>query len=339
MENVAIVRGNDPYDATKAALKLIADNIRIPKSPIILKPNLLTVKKLPLVVTDPRVCAGVADFLKEEKSVKDIKIGDGTTHGKNPDTYRSMEHNGYLPFFDRWEPINFSTDAPKKWFPIFSSDPSLEIELGIAQTASNCPYIVSIPKFKTHDVLGLTLSLKNFMGTLTAARDAITKRIIARETTNVCAYMHGFGKKKPDKLTDEENTGPSKVALAINLNRLARTIQPSLAVIDAIEAMEGDGPVNGTKKNLNLIIASTDFIAADTVATHIAGMDPLHFQYVHQAGLGGLGEYRLDHISILGESLDSVISPFRPHHLYDYAKFTNDQISFLKKAILKSELF
>jgi len=94
--------------------------------------------------------------------------------------------------------------------------------------------------------------------------------------------------------------------------------------------MEGDGPTKGTKKNLKLIIASTDFIAADTVATHIAGMDPLHFQYIHQAGLMGLGEYRLYHITILGEPLDSAISPFNPHHLYFRSKFTDDQISDLK---------
>lgn len=327
---MAIVRGNDPYETTIEALKLIADDIKVPKSPIILKPNLLTVEKRPLVVTDPSVCAGVADFLKEEKSAEWFILGEGTTHGKNPDTFRSMENNGYLPYFDRWEPLNLSKDAPKKWIPIFSTDPSLEVELGIAQSVSNCSYIVSIPKFKTHDVLGLTLSLKNFMGTLTAARDAVMKRIIAWETTNVVAFMHGFGKKKPHQLTDEENTGPSKVALAINLNRIARTIQPSLAVIDGIVAMEGDGPFKGSQKNLNLIIASTDFIAADTVATHIAGMDPLHIQYIHQAGLMGLGEYRLDHITILGEPLDSSISPLIPHHLYSRSKFTEDQITRLR---------
>ena len=331
MARVALVRGNDPYETTLEALKLIADDIQISKSPVLLKPNLLMTKRDPLVVTNPEVCVAVADFLNESKHINDILLGEGTTGGTPPETFQSMRNNGYLSYLDRWEPYDLSKDFPKKWFPIFSQNPSLKLELGIAKTVFDCPYIVSIPKFKTHDVLGLTLSLKNFMGTLTTVRDKIMKQIIARETPNVCAYMHGFGNTKPDKLSDEQNTGLSKVALAINLDRLARTIQPSLAVIDGIEAMEGEGPSQGTRKNLKLIIASTDFIAADTVATHIAGMDPLHFQYIHQAGLMGLGEHRLNHITILGESLDSAVSPLNPHHLYSRAKFTEDQISTLRK--------
>lgn len=332
MARVAIVRGKDPYKTTLRALKLISDDIQIIKTPVLLKPNLLTVSKNPLVVTHPAVCAAIADFLREAKNLDDIKLGDGTTHGKNPSAFGSMQNNGYLDYLDRWEPLDLAKDIPQKWFPIISPGyhHEMKLSLGIAKTVFDCPYIISIPKFKTHDVLGLTLALKNFMGTLTTVRDDITDKIIARETTNACSYMHGFGDKKPDKLTDAENTGPSKVALAVNLNRLARTVQPSLAVIDGIEAMEGDGPVHGTCKKLGLIIASTDFIAADTVATHIAGLAPLHIQYIHQAGLASLGEHQLENISILGEPLDTATSPFHPHHLYNRAKFTPNEISILK---------
>ena len=327
---MAIVRGNDPYETTMEALTLIADNIEIPKSPILLKPNLLTVKTMPAVVTSPKVCAAVADFLKERKSAKEIKLGEGTTHGNPPDTFTSMKNNGYTPFQDRWTPISFIHEPTGKWFPISSPGYSNQLELGVAKSITDCPYVVSVPKFKTHDVLGLTLSLKNFMGSLTEAREVESKRIIARETTNICAFMHGFGEKKPHELTENQNTGVSKVALATNLIRLAKVVRPSLAVIDGIIAMEGDGPMKGNSKNLNLIIASTDFIAADTVATHVAGMNPLHFQYINQAGLLGLGEYRLEYISILGESLNSLISPFTPHHLYSRAQFTDTEIDQLR---------
>jgi len=327
MVQVAVVRGTDPYETTLAALKLIKDNIKIQKEPVVLKPNLLVTKRAPLIVTAPEVCAAVADFLTETKKIRKIILAEGTTIGNPPDSYGAMKNNRYEPFQDRWTPLNLSSDAPSKWFPIYSAGYAGNWELGIARTISNCPFLISIPKFKTHDVLGLTLSLKNLMGSLVAVRDADTQQIIARETTNTTSYMHGFGPKKPDALSDALNTGPSKVALAINLIRLARTIQPQLAIIDGITAMEGDGPTKGTKKDLNLIIASTDFIAADTIATHIAGIDPLHIQYIYQAGLTGLGEYRLDHISIVGEP--EAISPFTTHHLYQQAKFSESQISTL----------
>lgn len=330
MVQVAIVKGTDPYETTLEALTLIKDEIQIPKEAVVLKPNLLITKTAPLVVTVPEVCVAVADFLMDVKKINQPILAEGTTIGNPPNTFESMKNNGYAPFQDRWIPVNLSLDMPSKWFPIYNVDDPRKLELGIAQTIVNCPFLVSIPKFKTHDVLGLTLSLKNLMGTLVTVRDASTTKILARETTNATSYMHGFGPKKPDKLSDALNVGPSKVALAINLNRLAKSVQPSLAIIDGIMAMEGDGPATkGTKKNLNLIIASTDFVAADTVATYIAGMDPLHIQYIHCAGLNGLGEYRLDHISILGESLDSIISPFQPHHLYPHAKFSQSQVSTL----------
>ena len=330
MTQVAIVKGTDPYETTLEALTLIKDEIQIHREPVVLKPNLLITKKAPLVVTAPEVCVAVADFLMDIKKINQPILAEGTTIGNPSNTFESMKNNGYAPFQDRWIPVNLTSEKPSKWFPIYNVDDPRKLELGIAQTIINCPFIVSIPKFKTHDVLGLTLSLKNLMGTLVAVRDKSTTKLLARETTNTTSYMHGFGPKKPDKLSDALNTGPSKVALAINLNRLAKVIQPSLAVIDGIVAMEGDGPATqGVKKNLNLIIASTDFIAADTVATYIAGMNPLHIQYIHCAGLNGLGEYRLDHISIIGESLDSITSPFRPHHLFQRAQFSETQTNTL----------
>lgn len=332
MVQVVVVRGKDPYETTLTALTLIKDNIRIQNGPVVLKPNLLVTKRAPLIVTAPEVCAAVADFFTGTKKISQVILAEGTTIGNPPDSRAAMKNNGYEPFQKRWTPLNLSSEPPFKWFPIYSAGYPGNWELGIAETISNCPFLVSIPKFKTHDVLGLTLSLKNLMGTLVAVRNASTHQIIARETTNATAYMHGFGLKKPDALTDAQNTGPSKVSLAINLIRLAHTIQPQLAVIDGISAMEADGPTKGTQKDLNFIIASTDFIAADTVATHIARMDPLHIQYIHQAGLTGLGEYRLDHISIIDEPA-SIVSPFIPHHLHLQAKFTESEIATLLRNI------
>ncbi|MDD1778844.1 MAG: DUF362 domain-containing protein, partial [Candidatus Helarchaeota archaeon] len=232
MVQVAVVRGTDPYETTLAALKLIKDNIKIQKEPVVLKPNLLVTKRAPLIVTAPEVCAAVADFLTDVKKIRQLILAEGTTIGNPPDSGAAMTNNGYEPFQDRWTPLNLSSEPPSKWFPSYSPGYPGNWELGIARTISKCPFLVSIPKFKTHDVLGLTLSLKNLMGSLVAVRDATTHQIIARETTNTTAYMHGFGPKKPFALSDAENTGPSKVALATNLIRLAQALQPQLAVID-----------------------------------------------------------------------------------------------------------
>ncbi|TFG04530.1 MAG: DUF362 domain-containing protein, partial [Promethearchaeota archaeon] len=228
MVQVSIVRGTDPYETTCEALSLISDSIQLSKiSQALLKPNLLMTKKNPIAVTHPGVCAAVADFLMERYDISQIRLAEGTTAGSPPSTLQSMENNGYSPYQDRWTPIDLVPDRPGIWFPILSPGYPHNIELGISKTIINCPYIVSIPKFKTHDVLGLTLSLKNGMGSLVAARDALTKKIIARTPAQVCSYMHGFGGKKPIDLTEAQNIGASKVALATNLLRFSMLFSPS----------------------------------------------------------------------------------------------------------------
>ena len=160
---VAIVKGTQ-YEATRKALSLIRNEIKPPKnSQILLKPNLLSSKKSQLVNTDPRVCLAAYDFFKEEKGINDIIIGEGTTY-KTPKVKVSMKNNEYFKYKKDWRYIDFAEDEPEKWFKIYEAIGERNLELGIAKSVINSKYLVSIPKLKTHDVLGLTLSLKNFMG-------------------------------------------------------------------------------------------------------------------------------------------------------------------------------
>ena len=336
---VVIVKG-EQYEATKKALSLIRDQIKPPSnSRIVLKPNLLSSKRSPIVNTDPKVMLAIRDFFEKELGMKNLLVAEGTTHG-NPNTMElAMENNDYLKLDKNWNYIDLNFDTPGRWFRIHEKieKKDRKIELAIAKTIIDSKYVVSIPKLKTHDVLGLTLSLKNFMGTLVAARDA-NGNFIGDNPNEVCPLMHGFGDRRPHQLTDFENTGPSKLCLSVNLIRMIMAMQqdagiidvkPSLAVIDGVNAMEGDGPAfKGTKKDLGLIIASSDFVAADTVASYIAGFYPI--QYIKRAGELGIGEYRLEKIKIIGEDLDSLVSPFKPHHLFPKSKFSEEEIVELK---------
>ena len=80
--------------------------------------------------------------------------------------------------------------------------------------------------------------------------------------------------------------------------------------------MEGRGPTAGKPVNLNLAVASTDFIAADTVGAHIMGFDPDEIGYLHHAVTDGLGEGNLERIRILGDPIESCRRPFEPHPTY-----------------------
>jgi uncharacterized protein (DUF362 family) len=343
---VSIVKG-EQYEATKKALSLIRDQITPPSnSRIVLKPNLLSSKRSSIVNTDPRVMLAIRHFFEKELGIKNFLVAEGTTHG-NPNTMDlAMKNNNYLKLDKNWNFMDLNYDKPGKWFKIHQEieKNDKKIELAIAKTIIDSKYVVSVPKFKTHDVLGLTLSLKNFMGSLVAARDS-NGNFIGDNPNEVCPLMHGFGDKRPHQLSDSENTGPSKLCLSVNLIRMIMAMQPdapvidvkpSLAVIDGVNAMEGNGPAfDGIKKDLGLIIASTDFIAADTIASYIAGFYPI--QYIKRAGELGLGEYQLKNIEIIGEDLDSLLSPFKPHNLFPKSKFSEEETKKLK--ILTEKLY
>ncbi len=328
---VAIVRGEDAYRTTSEALDLIADGfLKKLTRTILLKPNVLTVDDHGSAVTSPDVCVATADFLTSH-GVNEIILAEGTTNAKvKPiDTFKAFKNHGYKDYEAKWKMIDLNYDEPGTWFKIYSPGLDYEVELGIAETVVR-NRTISVAKLKTHDVLGITLCLKNMMGSICAARNAETGEVITTGPKSK-AYMHGYGLKSPGKLTVEQNTGPSKIALAVNLVRLAKQIKPDLSVIDGIDAMEGDGPLLGTRKELGLVLASADSLAADIVGSVIAGINPKHTGYLHVSGLRGFGEHRLEKIEIVGEKIDEVKSPFKVHHLFPKAKLDDDEIEQVMK--------
>ena len=164
------------------------------------------------------------------------------------------------------------------------------------------------------------------MGCICAARNADTGQVIMRGPISK-SYMHGFGDRQPNHLTMEEKIGPSKLALAANLVRMAKLSKPSLAIIDGVAAMEGDGPIYGSRKELGLVIAGVDPVAVDTVAAYISEFDIRHTGYIYVSGLRGIGENGLDEIEIVGEKLEDVRSNFTPHKLFPKCKMTYEEIA------------
>jgi uncharacterized protein (DUF362 family) len=107
------------------------------------------------------------------------------------------------------------------------------------------------------------------------------------------------------------------VVINLNLALLAPLVAPHLAVIDGFEAMEGNGPTDGTIVPLGLALVSTDALAADVVGTTIMGFDPDNVGYLHYCQRMQLGVGDLSCIEIVGNArLADCIRPFRPHDTY-----------------------
>ncbi len=75
--------------------------------------------------------------------------------------------------------------------------------------------------------------------------------------------------------------------------------KPELAIMDAIVAMEGMGPVGGRQKTLGLIIASNDAVALDSVACNAIGFGEINT--LKKAWEKSAGETRLEKIKVFGK--------------------------------------
>ncbi len=90
----------------------------------------------------------------------------------------------------------------------------------------------------------------------------------------------------------------------------------TVAIIDGIVAMEGDGPIMGSAKSMGLLAISTNPTAADATVCRVMGFDPSKISYL-QLAAGNLGPVAESHIEQKGEPWRPLVSPFqileKPH--------------------------
>ena len=115
-----------------------------------------------------------------------------------------------------------------------------------------------MPKLKTHHWAGMTCSMKNLFGVVPGAVYGWPKNLL---------HMRGIHESILD---------------------LTATVRPSLAIVDAITAMEGDGPIMGKPRALGFIAMGTDPVAVDATCARIIGLAPEKIGYL-QHGRGFLG--------------------------------------------------
>jgi uncharacterized protein (DUF362 family) len=114
-------------------------------------------------------------------------------------------------------------------------------------------FIVSMPKVKTHHWTGVTLSMKNMFGIVPGSRYGWPKNV-----------LHWAG-------------------IHESILDICATVRPHFVIADAIVAMEGDGPLNGTARRTNQIVLSDDPVAADVMCARAIGVVPEHITYIREA--------------------------------------------------------
>jgi uncharacterized protein (DUF362 family) len=158
-------------------------------------------------------------------------------------------------------------------------------------------FVISAAKLKTHDLVGITLSLKNVV---------IGAGI---KDTGAGLANAGPGGGRSDKRLMH---GGGSHGINYNIFTLSSVLHPHLAVIDGYEGMEGTGPVHGTAISQKVCLASLDWLAADRVGAELMGVDVNKIGYMSfciKSGTRGQGD--LSKIQIVGPPIKNFAKTYQ----------------------------
>ena len=82
---------------------------------------------------------------------------------------------------------------------------------------------------------------------------------------------------------------PTRVHFGSLIVGIATVAKPAFSLMDAVIALEGPGPANGTPTHMGLLLASTDPVALDWAEARIMGYDPEDIPIVREGIRRGLG--------------------------------------------------
>lgn len=214
---------------------------------VLLKPNVLC-KSEPdeCITTHPIIIRAVAEYFLENGF--HVYIGDSPAIEKLNKCLKSQSLKDLFnkPNVRLADFDNFVIKKNKK--------SKLVKQFNIAAAVDEVDFIVNLPKLKTHSMTNYTGALKNMFG-----------------------LIPGLQKSKFHFRFPERDLF-SKMIVDLN-----ETVPAKLTIIDAVEAMQGEGPRNGRPYHLGLIGISKDPAAIDFTCSKIIGYKPEEIKIIKEA--------------------------------------------------------
>ncbi len=250
---------------------------------VLLKPNLVEpTRDIPHMTTHPAVIVATAEVFRSWGAT--VTVGEGPGHVR--DTEMALVESGVqealstagLPFAD----LNYEE---VEWVKNRGRASKLD-GFYFPQSVVEADLIVSMPKMKTHHWVGVTASMKNLYGVIPGIKYGWPKNVL-------------------------HHAGIPETVFDINAS-LPKTI----AVVDGIDCMEGDGPILGSRKHMGVLAVGTSLPAVDATVCRMMGIAPERISYL-QLAANRLGPIANRFVQQQGERWESVASPFqildKPH--------------------------
>jgi len=277
-----------------------------PGDAVLIKPNLIAPKsRSNCTQTDPAVILETAKILKDY-GAKPF-VGDSPAWGNVFNCIKKLKLE--QPLKALGVPVR-QLDKPKKY-------KINGVTVGISSVATDADVIINLPKFKAHQQLTATFAIKNMFGTVSGKYKA---------------YWH-FEK------------GHTQAEFCEFLIEVYKFLSPVITIVDAVNVMEGPGPISGRPRPLGFLIGSEDPIACEAVCAKLVNIDPLSLPMIKKAVRMGLAPADFNNIQILGDSFagnictDFEIPPQIPVKFSLFYVFRSicKQILFRIKSVIKPD--
>ncbi len=261
------------------------ENFVRPGQRVVIKPNVVSEHGIKDgiykggIVTDPRLIKTLVEILLPLAG--EIIIAEGSSINRS-ETSKMFEHYGYQEIVEldpgKISLVDLNQDEARvKTVPGGKRMVSRKIPV----TLETADVIISVPVMKIHFAAVVSLSIKNLQGAVPPLEK----------------YMsHFFGLWQS----------------LININHL---VKPDLIIIDGLCGQEGFGPISGTPRQMDLLIAGTNPAAVDAVATRIMGLEPEDVPTCLMAYLQGFGPLEMNDIELIGPPLQEISRPFQQPQL------------------------
>jgi uncharacterized protein (DUF362 family)/Pyruvate/2-oxoacid:ferredoxin oxidoreductase delta subunit len=214
----------------------ITDGPEVQGKRVLVKPNILIDDDpAKCISTHPVVVEAMIRFLQSKGAT--VLVGDSSAvhtpkfKGEKSGIFKVCETTGA-----KW--VNFMIHPVEKKLR--------KGNIRIAAVVDQVDLIISLPKFKNHELVYFTGAIKNTLG-----------------------LVPGFTKAKQHALHQNRNRFGE---FLVDLNE---AVTPDYFLMDGIMGMEGPGPGGGFPIAIGLLLGSTNPLAIDITASRIAGYDPI----------------------------------------------------------------
>ncbi len=295
---VSLTTGTDRAAMTFDGLKPFAESLKraIGSRRVVIKPNNVAIDT-PLCATHADTIRGILEFLKSIGKLEHAVIAESAAGGP---TLEGFDNYGYGPLAGAFGVKLLDLDQDElDLLHVFDEKDLRPHAMRACRTLLDPQsFVISATRFKTHDRVVATLSLKN---------------IVVGAPIKDVGFRWGRSSKPGAKNDKPIVHGSGFRGLNWNLFALAPRLHPHLAVLDGVEGMQGNGPVGGSPVDHRVCVISTDWLAADRVAVELMGIPFEKVGYLNYCAQAKLGQADLAQLEILGPALREHIKPYQLH--------------------------